>query len=426
MSATFFRTTTPRGTDVLIQPLRHLRSCSVGFWVKRGSCHEAPSEEGLAHFIEHTVFKGTERYPNPQVLSEAMDALGGHVDAFTGKESACFYGKVLRERLPDLVTLLGELVTAPRFEAEELARERSVILEEIAQSEDQPDDWVSELFYLHFWPEGSLAHPILGRPEQVEMFGPETARTFFERTYRAPNLLVAAAGDVDPEAFLDLLTPILDRLPEGASAPPPRPNRPRAFVLNEPRRDLQQVNLVMGFPSGNHRDPDRVALHLLSHILGGGMSSRLFLELREKRALCYHVGSFLTPYTDTGALQITASCTADKAQEFVQRTLEECLHLAHQGVRPDELARAKLQARTSLVFGEESANSRMFSLAHQAIHMDRVRSLEERLAEVDAVDLDHLNAVAQRTLRPEGFAVSALGTRKGMEIRLPFEPPDGA
>lgn len=411
------RTTTARGTEILVEPLSHVRSCSVGFWVRRGSCHEGPSEEGLAHFIEHTVFKGTERYPDPETLSAATDALGGHLDAFTGKETACFYGKVLREQLPDLLDLLGELVTAPRFEAEELGRERSVILEEIAQSEDQPDDWASELFYLNFWKDGALAHPILGRPEQVAAYGPAEARAFFHKTYRAPNLLVAAAGDLDPAAFLDLLHPILAKLPEGAPDEAPRPSCPSPFLLNVPRKDLQQVSLVMGFPACGHQDEDRVATHLLAQILGGGMSSRLFMELREKRALCYQVGSYPTHYADTGALQIAAGCSADKAREFVQRTVAECLRLARQGARPEELERAKLQARTSLVFSQESSSARMFGLAHQAIHMDRVRDLDAQLAELEAVDLDQLNTVAARILNPEGFAVSALGTRKGRDIR---------
>src|SRR5512145_1539611 len=182
MPKTPFRTTTPAGTEILIEPLPHVRSCSVGFWVKRGSCHEGPGEEGLAHFIEHTVFKGTQRYPDPEVMAAATDRLGGNVDAFTGKETACFYGKVLRDQLPQLVDLLGELVTTPIFDQEELVRERGVILEEIAQSEDQPDDWVSELFYENFWPGSPLAHSILGRREQVQRYGAEEARTFFSRT----------------------------------------------------------------------------------------------------------------------------------------------------------------------------------------------------------------------------------------------------
>jgi len=204
-----YRSTTPSGTEILIDPIPNVRSCSVGFWVKRGSCWERPEEEGLAHFIEHTVFKGTARYPEPQVMAEATDRLGGSLDAFTGKEVACFYGKVLAEKLPDLVDLLGELVTTPTFEEEELVRERGVILEEISQSEDQPDDWVSELFYAHFWPGNPLAHSILGRREQVASYGPDQARAFFQKTYRAPNLLIAAAGDIETGAFLELLQPIL-------------------------------------------------------------------------------------------------------------------------------------------------------------------------------------------------------------------------
>lgn len=417
-----FRTVTPQGTEILVEPLPHVRSCSVGFWVKRGSCAELPGEEGLAHFIEHTVFKGTERYPEPQIMAEATDRLGGNVDAFTGKETACFYGKVLREQLPALVDLLGELVTTPTFEEAELARERSVILEEINQSEDQPDDWVSELFYANFWPGGTLAHPILGRKDQVASYGAEQARAFFKKSYRAPNLLIAAAGDIDVDALLELLQPILARLPEGED-PAASPqgagsvNRPQPFLLNTPRKDLQQASLIMGFPACAHRHPDRAAVNLLGHVLGGGMSSRLFMELREKHALCYQVGSYLSHYQDTGALQIAASCAPERARELVRRTMAECAKIRSQGVSAEELERAKLQVRTSLVFSQESTSSRMFTLAHQAIHMDRLSSLDEQIREIDQVSLDDLQRIAQEVLAPEALGVSALGTRRTTGIR---------
>ena len=411
------RTTTPAGTEILVEPLQHVRSCSVGFWVRRGSCHEAPGEEGLAHFIEHTVFKGTERYPDPETMATATDRLGGNVDAFTGKENACFYGKVLRDQLGDLVDLLGELVTTPTFEEEELARERSVILEEIAQSEDQPDDWVSELFYEHFWPGSPLAHSILGRREHVKRYGRGEARAFFDKTYRAPNLLIAAAGDIETERFLAMLQPILDRLPGGKAEDPTQYSEPVPFFLNRSRKELQQTSLILGFPVCGHQHPDRVAVNLLSHVLGGGMSSRLFMELREKNALCYQVGSYLSHYRETGALQIMASCAPDKARELVHRTAVECRRVVEDGIAIEELERAKLQARTNLVFSMESTSAHMFTLAHQAIHMDRIRDLDEQIAEIDAVDLDQLHQVARRVLRPEALAVAALGTRKGADIR---------
>jgi predicted Zn-dependent peptidase len=413
-----FRTVTPQGTEILVETLPHVRSCSVGFWVKRGSCCELPQEEGLAHFIEHTVFKGTERYPCPQVMAEATDRLGGNVDAFTGKENACFYGKVLREQLPALVDLLGELVTTPRFDADELARERQVILEEISQSEDQPDDWASELFYAHFWPEGALAHPILGTREQVAGYGPDQARAYFQKTYRAPNLLIAAAGDIQAGAFLDLLQPILDRIPPGHDGTRSDSNQPIPFLLNTPRKDLQQISLVMGFPAYPHQHPDRSALNLLSFVLGAGMSSRLFMELRERHALCYQVGSYVSQYRDTGALQIAASCAPDRAQELVRRTVSECARVRREGVTADELERAKLQLRTSLALNQESTSNRMFSLAHQAIHMDRLRSLDEQVGEIDQVDLEQVHRVAAQVLRPEAFGVSALGTTRATGIRL--------
>lgn len=413
-----YRTTTPHGTELIIDPIPNVRSCSVGFWVRRGSCWERPGEEGLAHFIEHTVFKGTERYRDPQTMAEATDQLGGNLDAFTGKEAACFYGKVLKEKLPDLVDLLGELVTTPTFQADELARERSVILEEIAQSEDQPDDWVSELFYSHYWPKAPLAHSILGRREQVAAYGPDQARAFFDKTYRAPNLLIVAAGDVQVEPLLELLAPILDRLPRGqVDGEAPAPNLAHPFLLNTPRKDLQQTSLILGLAGCSHTHADRAALGVLNHVLGGGMSSRLFMELREKHALCYQVGTYLTHYQDTGSLQVGASCAPERARELVRRAVAECARVRAEGVPEAEMERAKLQLRTNLVFSQESASSRMFSLAYQCLHTDRLMSLDEQVAEIDQVGVQDLGRVAERYLAPEGLALAALGTRKASAIR---------
>ena len=411
------RTLTPGGTEILVETLPHVRSCAVGFWVRRGSRHEGPAEEGLAHFLEHTVFKGTDGYPTPDALAEATDRLGGHVDAFTGKEVACFYGKVLPDQLGDLVDLLGDLVTRPRFDPDELARERKVILEEIAQSEDQPDDWVSELFYGGFWEGTPLAHPILGRPDQVGRYGAEEARAFFQHTYRATNLVVAAAGAVEPGPLLDLLAPVLGRLPGARDEAPPSPASTRPFLLNTPRKDLQQASLVLGFPAPGHRAPERAAAHLLSHVLGGGMASRLFMELRERRGLCYQVGSYLSPYADSGALQISASCAPAQLRELAGRALAECARIRRHGVDLAELDRAKLQARTSLVFSQESSSSRMFSLAHQAIHLGHLRSLDAQMAEIEAVTPEDLLRVAETLLDPAQLGVCALGTRRGCDLR---------
>lgn len=414
---TLFRSTTPQGTEILIEPIPHVRSCSLGFWVKRGSIHETAHEEGLAHFIEHTVFKGTTHYPTPEAMATATDRLGGHVDAFTGKEVACFYGKVLAEQLPDLAHLLGDLISAPIFDEEELGRERGVILEEIAQSEDTPDDWVSELFYERYWRGGPLAHSILGTREQVAAYGPEAARAFFEHTYRAPNLLIAAAGDIDPEALTGLLAPLLDGLPAGGATPHPGPSSRSPFLLNVPRKELQQTSLILGFPAPDHRSEDRVAANLLGHVLGGGMASRLFMELRERHGLCYQVGSYLTHYAGTGSLQISASCAPKHVRELARRTVAECAALRAKGISAEELDRAKLQARTQLVFGQESASSRMFTLAHQAIHQGEIRDLDAHLRDIADVDLDQLNAIAERYLDPATLGVAALGTKAGSEIR---------
>jgi predicted Zn-dependent peptidase len=420
MENPLFRQKASTGVEILVRPIPAVRSCSVGFFVRRGSCHEAQAEEGLAHFIEHTVFKGSKKYPTPEIIAEFSDYLGGHVDAFTGKEAACFFGKVLRERLPDLVDLLSDLVTAPLFNPEDLARERGVVLEEIGQSEDQPDDWASELFYQNFWEGGSLGHSILGRPEQVRRYTAENARDYFFKTYTPSNLLAVAAGDVDGGEFAALVESRLEgrfTQSQSASQLPEKPNCCRPFINNVKRRSLNQISLVMGFPAPSHRHADRIASSILSHILAGGLSSRLFLELRERHALCYQIGSFTSHYSDTGALQIAASCAHGKARELVRRTMVECRRLAADGPTQVELDRTKLQLRTGLVFSQESTGSRMFSIAHQAMHMANVLDVDQQLEEIDSLSLDQLRRVAGEMLVPELAGISALGTKSGCEIR---------
>ncbi|MCL1894197.1 MAG: insulinase family protein [Holophagaceae bacterium] len=411
---------TPAGIELLVQPIPAVRSCSVGYWVRSGSCHENNDEEGLAHFIEHTVFKGTKKFPSPDLIAEVSDHLGGHIDAFTGKESACFFGKVLRERLPDLIDLLSDLVADPIFDSDELVREKKVVLEEINQSVDHPDDWVSELFYQNFWQGGSLSHSILGTSEQISQYSSDDIRNYFLKNYRPKNLLIVAAGDLNTEEFISMVESKLDgRFADDNSlcSNDTKPNQCKSFIYNAQRRNLNQASLVMGFPAPFHRHSDRIASTLLCHILGGGMSSRLFLELREKHGLCYQIGSFTSHFKDSGALQVVASCASSNAPELVKRTLAECRRLAENGPSQDELDRAKLQLRTSLVFSMESTGSRMFSLAHQAMHMDRIIDIDQQLIEIDATDLEQVCRVAGELLVPELVGISTLGTKKGYEIR---------
>jgi predicted Zn-dependent peptidase len=234
-------------------------------------------------------------------------------------------------------------------------------------------------------------------------------------------LHVVAAGDIDAEEFIPLVESRLDgRMDNGGqdSRPEQKPNHCRPFIHNSQRRGLNQTSLVIGFPAPCHRHADRVAASLLCYILGGGMSSRLFLELREKRALCYQIGSFTTNYCDSGALQIVASCASNKARELVRRTMDECRRLAAHGPSQAELDRTKLQLRTSLVFSQESTGSRMFSIAHQAMHMDSILDMDQQLAEIDAAKLEHVSRVASEILEPETAGISALGAKKTCEIRL--------
>lgn len=413
-----FRTITTNGTEILIDPIPHVKSCSVGFWIKSGSCHENQKEEGLAHFVEHAVFKGTNNYSNPQLIAEAIDQLGGNLDAFTGKEVTCFYGKVLSQYLPNLISLLSDLIIAPVFNEIEVNKEKNVILEEINQSEDQPDDFINELFYANFWLNGPLSHSILGARGQISNYTCSQVKSFFQKNYIASNTLIVATGNIQVDQFMKILESTLKNLPSGTKTDIDNAvNKPKAFLLNVHRNELQQANLVMGFPAYPHKHPNLMATNLLSYALGGSMASRLFMELREKYALCYQIGSYVNQYSDTGALQIMASCAPEHIKELVQRAVLVFSEIRKNGLTNNELERAKLQFKTNLAFSQESTINRMFSLANQAIYNNKILSLDEQIIDIDNVKLDKINEISAEIFNLDNFGLSILGTNDNIKIQ---------
>ena len=402
------------GLRLVTESMPHVRSVTVGVWLTRGSRHESDEESGVAHFVEHMLFKGTATR-TAQVIAQQIDSIGGQLDAFTAKEYASYYIKVLDEHLPLAIDLLSDMVLRPALAAADVEREQSVILEEIKMVEDAPDDLVHEVFAQQFWSKHPLGRPILGTPETVSSFTSTGLRNYFERTYLAPNIVIAAAGHLDHAALRELVERAFAGLPTGetAAADIPPAVTP-GLVLRQ--KDIEQSHLCLGTPAYPQAHADRHALYLLNTILGGSMSSRLFQHVREERGLAYAVWSSLTNYSDAGAITIYAGCAAEKVDEVIELTLGELRELREQLVPAEELRRAKDHLKGSLMLSLEHTSSRMSQLARQELYFRRHFSLDELLAGIEGVSADDVQRVATDLFR-DGAPV---GTLVGPRIDTTF------
>ena len=387
----------------------HVRSVSIGVWLKRGSRHEADEQSGVAHFIEHMLFKGTITR-SAQAIAQTIDSIGGHLDAFTAKEYAGYYIKVLDEHLPLAVDLLSDMVRNPARAPPDIEREQSVIVEEIKMVEDAPDDLVHEVFAQQFWARHPLGRPILGTRETVESFEADGLREYFSRTYVASNLLVAAAGHLEHPGLRALVDKAFAALPvrsDTAGDEPPAVTP--GLVIRQ--KDIEQSHICLGTPAYPHAHPDRHAMYVLNTILGGSMSSRLFQHIREDRGLAYAVFSSLTNYSDAGALSVYAGCAADKVNEVVDLTLAELRELREVPVPADELQRAKDHLKGSLMLSLEHTSSRMSQLARQEMYFGRQFTLDELLSDIDGVSAGDVQRVAVDLFRDGAPVATVVGPK---------------
>ena len=404
----------PNGVRVLSERLPDLPSVTLGIWVENGSRYERDEQAGISHFLEHLFFKGTERRTAAQIAEE-IDAVGGVLNAFTGKEYTCYYAKVLREHLSLALDLLADIFTCSRFAGDEIERERSVIIQEINEVEDRPDDYVHELFNLAFWPNHPLARPIAGTAETVSRLQRDDFLRFLEARYRADRVLVAAAGALVHGELTAAVGASFGGL-AGTVPPmdgvPPAP-RPGVWVHE---KDLEQVHLCLGAPGISQLDSDRYAAHLLNVALGGGMSSRLFQEIRERRGKAYTVYSFLASYLDAGYAGVYVGTSAEWVREVVDVVRAELERVRLEGLAPSELVRVKNQMKGSILLGLETSDSRMSRIAKNEIYFGRDVPLEEVAAAVDAVTNADVVRVAERLFRPGSLALTVLGDLKGHRI----------
>src|SRR5690349_18465680 len=339
----------------------HVRSVAVGVWVETGSRHEPEARGGVSHLIEHLVFKGTATR-TAEAIARTMDSVGGQMDAFTTKENTCFYVQVLDEHLLLAVDLLTDILLHPLFDAEELEREKQVVLQEIKMVDDTPDDIIHDLFAAQVWGEHPLARPIVGTPELVTGFSRDTIAAHFGEEYVPPRIIIAAAGNVTHAQVVALFGPAFQGFAHGAPARTASPPRMAAGV-NIVHKPLEQVHLVMGFPGLRHAAPERYAMFVLNDVIGGSMSSRLFQEVRERQGLVYSIHTGAQAFADTGLLYVYAATDAQNFSKVRKSVLKELRDLKKTGVTADELKRSKDHLKGSLMLSLESTPSRMNRLA---------------------------------------------------------------
>jgi predicted Zn-dependent peptidase len=405
----------PNGLTVITEQMSHIRSVSIGIWLKTGSRDEDSEWNGISHFIEHMVFKGTETR-SAEAIARQVDSIGGNMDAFTAKECICFTIKVLDEHLPIAMEVLSDLVLHPVFDSTDITRERGVILEEIKMDQDNPDYLVHEIFTQSFWKDHALGRPILGTRETVKKFERPVISQFYGHHFAPSNLVVAAAGNLDHDRFVELVARYFEQVKpreNGLHSPAPK-TFSRINLRN--KKALEQVQICIGVPSHPVAHEQRHASYVLNTLLGGGMSSRLFQNVRERLGLAYSIYSDLNPYRDTGSMCIYAGTSRESAIKVVECVVAEFRNLKTTPVPEEELRRSQDQLKGSLMLSLESSTARMSNLARQEMYFDRFYSLDELIERIEAVTAEDLQQSANEFFNTGLIAVTVLGNLTGLKL----------
>ena len=400
---------------VVTEAVDSVRSVALGVWLNSGSRHETEADGGITHFVEHMVFKGTDRLSAREIACE-IDGLGGHLNAFTTKETTAFTAKVLDEHWPRALGILAEMVQRPAFAEEDIEREKSVVIEELKMDEDNPDYLLGEIFARSFWKGHGMGRPIIGRPESIRAFRRARLLRFFEETFRAPRLILAAAGNLDHGKIVREVRLHFEGVQGSDSRPssPPPAASPEIVLHDKP--SLEQVHLNLGVETFSALDPRRFAGFVLSTLLGGGFSSRLFQKIREEAGLAYSVYSDLGLFSDTGLLSIGSGTALDALPQVLEYILEEFRNLKDRLAPEAEIRRAKDHLKGSLLLSLESTGSRMTALARQEALHGRIRSLDEVSQRIEAVPARDVRDLAGDWFQQDRIALSVLGNLGELRI----------
>ncbi len=390
----------PNGLRVVGEQLPHLRSCSIGVWIRVGSMMESPSENGLSHFIEHMVFKGTEKR-SARDIAEEMDAVGGQLNAFTSKDCTCFYAKVIDEDLPLAVDILSDLTLNSVMDEGELNKERGVILEEIAMTEDAPEDLVHDLLAVAQFGDQALGMPILGPNEQIEKYTRNDLKTFQAHHYRPENVVVSLAGNYDLNRVRALIEEAFGAW-KGTGIPdlPPKMATLQGQKLFK-EKDTEQVHICLGYPGVALGDDLSYTLAVLNNILGGGMSSRLFQKIREELGMAYTIYTYPGAYFSCGTFNLYAGTSPKNAKTVLEETHGEIQRLLQGGIGEKEFKQSKAQLRGSYMLGLESASGRMQSIGRGILLLNEAKYPDDVIKKIDAVTIEDVEKMAQAILNAQ-------------------------
>lgn len=407
------------GTKVVTETIPEFRSCTLGVWLSTGSRFESESQAGIAHFLEHLLFKGTTTRTAYDIAKE-MDSIGGQLNAFTEKERTCFYARVLDQHVPIAVDILFDMLRNSLLDPKEVEREKGVILEEIKMIEDSPDDLAGHRFTRALWPTHAIGRPIIGYRESVQAMTSESLRAFLQSHYGAGNLMVAAAGQVQHEEFVELVRSHLEGYPVGDFTPTfDQPEcKGKNLVFS---KDCEQAYVCYGGSGPHTTEPRRYSFLVLDAVLGGSMSSRLFQEIREKRGLAYSVGTYQYTYTDTGLFSVHAGTSASSVEELLETTDEILLDLMKNGLTEEELRRSKELLKGNLALGMESTSMRMLRLARGHLNHGRLIPVEEVIEAIEATTHEDVITLARDYLDPANFTFTVLGPLDAVR-GLPAQP----
>jgi predicted Zn-dependent peptidase len=412
------------GLVVLTDRMPGIRSATLGFFYRVGSRHEPVELNGISHFIEHTVFKGSDKRTSLDIAIE-QDRLGGNLDAFTSHEETGFAIKVIDDQLPRAFDLIADMLVNPRFDDADLKSEQRVIIEEMKMLEDSPEDYLGEIFNEAFFPDHPLGMSIAGTPKTVKSFDSEITRKYHQQAFNPQNLVIAAAGNLQHDKVVELAKLALSssfswqnanvqRLKPGFKTTAPKPAAP---IIIKRNNNLEQAHMIVATPFVAARDERRYAADLLANIIGGGTSSRLWQKVREERGLAYSVGASVAMYRDCGLFSIFAGTSPEQVEEVIKLAIAEMKNVVASGVTIDELDLAKQQTVSSILLSLEDSAARAASLAQAEMLHGRQISVEESLAKTEAVTIDQIRSIATEFFRTEKIAFAALGDLKGLNVK---------
>ncbi|QGG48230.1 M16 family metallopeptidase [Heliorestis convoluta] len=402
----------PNGVRVVAEAIPHVRSVSIGLWVATGSRDEEPAVAGVSHFLEHLLFKGTEKR-SAKELAEVLEAVGGQLNAFTSKEYTCYHAKVLDEHFDLALDVLTDMFFNSRFDEEDIERERRVVLEEIKMYEDSPDEVVHELLSQTMWPTNSLGKPILGTYSSIENLNRSMIVDHFTQEYRTDRVVISVAGCIDPEQVIQKVKgyfETMDSISSNIDHTRKVPTTETTIAFEQ--KDVEQVQLCIGAPGLSHNDKNIYALHVLNNVLGGGASSRLFQEIRENRGLAYSVFSYHSSFSDAGIFSIYAGTSPKYLQEVLEISFQEMVRMKTEGITDQELKRVQDQIKGNMYLGLESVNSRMTRLGRSEILYNRYVTPEEVIEKIYQVTKDDVLQLAQSLWKKDQIALAIVGSQK--------------